>query len=282
MIIIGVTGGVLTFVGGMGIKERTFTQNQEPMKFWAGLKEIVTNKAFWIYAIFNFTFWIGQSILTSSVLYYIQYVQEADFLFSMILPLSFFIAVFTFIPFWKWVMVKLELKRTVIICLFCCVTGLVIFYFTGNYQYLALIGLFAIGAAFAGAYLLTPLVFAEVVDVSETRTGKRRETTYAGINSLIQKPTVSIGPAIFLAIINAAGFDNLSSTQTQPVKNAIVLAITLIPAAIMLLAGLMMFFYPLAGPKWREQKLELAEQHKLKEEEAFRNLEGFEEDSSKG
>ncbi|MHA1395927.1 MAG: MFS transporter [Promethearchaeota archaeon] len=124
-------------------------------------------------------------------------------------------------------------------------------------------------------FMLTnqPLM-ADVIDYDEIRTGKRRETTYSGINALLTKPAVSIGHALFLWIIDYFGYneDLLVSEQPASVATGVLVAFTVIPIICLLFSALTLKFYGLDGPKWKEQKLELLRKHKEKEREFLEKI----------
>jgi GPH family glycoside/pentoside/hexuronide:cation symporter len=127
------------------------------------------------------------------------------------------------------------------------------------------------------AYLLLgqPLM-ADCIDNDELLTGKRRETTYSGINALITKPAVSIGNFMFLWIIASFGYnENIADPLLQPtsVATGVVLAFTVLPVICLAIGFIVLHFYPLDGPEWDEKKRKLQEIHKKKEVEYIKHLE---------
>ena len=65
---------------------------------------------------------------------------------------------------------------------------------------------------------LIPLMNGDVIDMDEHRTGLRREGMYAGVNSLVTKPAISIAQAVFLGIIGAFGYDQALAKGAQSVS----------------------------------------------------------------
>ncbi|MFX1436545.1 MAG: MFS transporter, partial [Promethearchaeota archaeon] len=109
------------------------------------------------------------------------------------------------------------------------------------------------------------VLIADVVDYDETRTGKRRETTYSGINALLTKPAISIANWLFLEIISRFGFQEALQTQEYLAQLGILIGFTLIPAIFLIIGGIFMFLYRLDGPEWLSQKELLIKIHKKKE-----------------
>ncbi len=59
---------------------------------------------------------------------------------------------------------------------------------------------FLVGIGFAGGMYLIPLMNGDVIDKDEHHTGLRREGMYAGVNSFITKPAISLAQAVFLSL----------------------------------------------------------------------------------
>ena len=137
----------------------------------------------------------------------------------------------------------------------------------------AIIGFILIGIGFSGFMLTNQVVIADIVDYDEIRTGKRRETTYSGINALITKPAISIANWMFLLIINNFGFDSNQTTQTFSAQLGIMIGFALIPAIFSIFSSIVMLFYPLDGPEWLAQKEKLIKIHEEKEIEYVKYLE---------
>jgi GPH family glycoside/pentoside/hexuronide:cation symporter len=118
----------------------------------------------------------------------------------------------------------------------------------------------------------SPLL-ADVMDYDELLTGKRRETTYAGMNALITKPAISIGNALFLLVISGFGFDNTQDVQPATAFFGIQLGYALIPALLFLIGALAMWkWYKLDGENWITKKVVLGKIHLQKEREYIEHL----------
>jgi GPH family glycoside/pentoside/hexuronide:cation symporter len=150
--------------------------------------------------------------------------------------------------------------------------GFISLFFLGWVYITAIISLAIVGAMFSGFILMGTMLFGDVVDYDETKTGKRREASYAGIQAIFQKPAISIAPAVFLWIILAFGFNEAASTQTPNAQLGIILAFSIIPGVVLLLGGLSVKFYRLSGPEWIKQKEELKKIHDKKEAEYIQHL----------
>ncbi len=272
MVIIGVICGILLFISSYYITENKFTVLQEPMPFIEAIKTTFSSKPFLIYLIPYFCFYFSQELLGTATFYYIDFVLEVTGFLALLPILLFFIMIIIFLPIWYRAVIKWGLKRAFMISLILMGVGFISFLILGELYATAVIGLILIGGAFSGYYLMGQMVFADVVDYDEIKTGKRREATYAGTEALVQKPAISIAPAVFLWVAVAFGFDETLAIQTASARFGILLAFSVIPGIILLLGGLAVKFYPLGGLEWIKQKEELNKIHEEKEKKYLQSL----------
>jgi GPH family glycoside/pentoside/hexuronide:cation symporter len=119
----------------------------------------------------------------------------------------------------------------------------------------------------------SPLV-GEAIDNDEIRTGKRRETTYSGVNALITKPAVSIAHSLLLGIIGLFGYKQGVEVSNQPetVAMGVLIALTIVPIICIVFTVIALYFNPLEGKEWQAKKRILQETHKRKEKEYIEGL----------
>lgn len=265
MIIIGIICGIIIFLGSFFIKENKYTQLEEPLSFWKSLIETFKNKPFLIFEASVFSFVVAQNMLMTGVFYYIDYVLQVGGVLSMLPIAIFFLVIFGFTVFYNKLIRKYELKDVYVWMLYLTCLSFYFFFLLGWNFFSAIIGLILLGISFSGYYMTGQLVIADTIDYDEILTGKRRETSYSGVNALITKPAVSIGPWLFLTIISAFDFNSKATTQTLFAQFGIMLAFTIIPAVLILISALIMHYFPLSGQEWKEKKIEIEKVHLLKE-----------------
>jgi len=266
MFILGIVGAIILFVSSYYIKENKYTLLEEPLGFKASFIETFKNRPFLIFELSNFFFLIAQFILTNGVLYWVDFVLGLSGLMAMIPLLVFFIFVFLFFPIYSKLIIKYGLKKIfMLILIFTGISFLVSFAIAWN-LYFSFIAMILIGIGISGYFITNQLVMAEIIDNDEILTGKRRETSYAGMNALLTKPTNSLGPWILLSVITVFGFNNApGAVQTDSAKLGIMIAFTLIPAILILLSAFFIRFFTLSGPEWSKKKERLHEVHMEKE-----------------
>jgi len=68
-----------------------------------------------------------------------------------------------------------------------------------------------------------------------------------------------------LIIISSYGFQRAAQTQTETAQLGIMIGFTILPALFILISVIAIKFFPLDGPEWNEQKLQLKKIHEEKE-----------------
>jgi GPH family glycoside/pentoside/hexuronide:cation symporter len=273
MIVVGVICAITIFVSSFYLKENKYTQMEDNLPVIKGFIETFKNTPFLIYEVSNFAFTLAQTMLTTGILYYVSHVLMLTGFLTTLPLLLVFVMIFVFFLVFNKLVGIYGIKKTYVLALFWSGISFLLTFFIGwNFSF-ALIGFILIGIGFSGFMLTNQVVMADVVDYDETRTGKRRETTYSGINALITKPAISVANWLFLLIIARFGFVNEPITQTFSAQMGIMIGFSLIPAIFLVFCAFIMLFYPLDGPEWLAQKKELIKIHKEKEIEYLRYLE---------
>jgi GPH family glycoside/pentoside/hexuronide:cation symporter len=127
------------------------------------------------------------------------------------------------------------------------------------------------GFGLAGPQTLTNVLFAQVADEDETRSGVRREGSFFGINALLTKPAQSLAIALSPFILEATNFVTRDQNQGQIFLNqpesalfGIKIITGLIPGIAMLLGAIILIWYPLRGETLQNIKTRVLEMHTSK------------------
>lgn len=227
-IVVAIVGGLLIISTTLKVKERPeFTKVDKPLPIIASLKYTFTSKSFVILVAENFMVILTSSLVTGSIFYLADYVMRMS---TIILLACIFIPIFIAVPLTTVIRRKLGVLRT---------------------QQLLLV--FA-GFGLAGPQTLTNVLFAQVADEDELRTGVRREGSFFGVNALITKPAQSIALALPAWILESTQFitrqqNNGAIFLDQPASalTGIKIFIGLIPGIALLLGALILQYFPLKG-----------------------------------
>jgi oligogalacturonide transporter len=140
----------------------------------------------------------------------------------------------------------------------------------------ALIYLFAAftGIGTGGVVITIYSIFADVPDVDELMSGKRREGIYSGLFTFMRKLSSAVGLFLVSSIISAAGY-RPGQEQTETFLLVLRLMFAFLPVVLLTLALIFALKYPLTKDlhetlkkilQLKRQNLELSEEFRAQEE----------------
>jgi GPH family glycoside/pentoside/hexuronide:cation symporter len=267
MVVVGVTGMLLIIATTFKVKERLeFTQVDKPLKLKDQIKFTFTSKSFLILAAQNFMSILVSSLVTGSLFYLADYVMKMN----MIVLLAFiFVPLIGGVPITNIIRKKLGLLRAQQLLLLIAGVGLIGVTFVPTA--LVPVCLILAGFGLSGPQTLTNILFAQVADEDELRSGVRREGAFFGINALITKPAQSLAIALPPFVLEATHFvtreaNNNAIFLNQPISAVLGIKafVGLIPGVAMLLGALILFWFPLRGERLEKMQHDLLELHARK------------------
>jgi GPH family glycoside/pentoside/hexuronide:cation symporter len=270
MVVVAVTGMVLIIATTFKVKERPeFTQVDKPLKLLDQIKYTFTSKSFLILVSQNFMSILVSSLVTGSVFYLADYVLKMN---TIVLLAFIFIPLIGGVPITNLIRKKLGLVQAQQLLLLIAGIGLIALTFVPNM--LIPVCLLLVGFGLSGPQTLTNILFAEVADEDELRTGVRREGAFFGVNALVTKPAQSLAIAIPPFILEAAHFVTREANNNvifldQPASAifGIKIFVGLIPGIAMLLGALILFWFPLRGERLAKVQRDVLELHARKKAE---------------
>jgi GPH family glycoside/pentoside/hexuronide:cation symporter len=264
MVVVGVAGALLILATTLKVKERPeFTQLDKPLKLIDQLRFTFTSKAFLILASQNFMSILVSSLVMGSIFYLADYVVRMD---AILLLAFIFVPLIGGVPITNLIRKKMGLVQAQQLLLLIAGVGLTAIVLVPT----ALIPVCLVLAGFglSGPQTLTNILFAQVADEDELRSGVRREGAFFGINALITKPAQSLAIAIPPFILEAAHFvtrqaNNNAIYLNQPASAlfGIKVFVGLIPGIAMLLGALILFWFPLRGARLEKMQKDLLALH---------------------
>lgn len=260
---------VLGILPAIFVKERYYesdlVQNQKKIKLSDSIKDTLKNKAFIILCVITIFFLLGTSIFDSYGRYVgTYYVLGGDWnegaKFAGYGTFIYMVFSFMFIPLFrilsiKWGKPKVLMLSIVLVIIAVSTTW---WTYTPSNPWLMLSNTALIGAGYAGLWLMIPSMQVDVVDYDEMNTGERREGAYAAIFSWVLKFSFVIGFMISGPLIEWTGFDaNLNDHQLPGVYTIMRIGYVVIPVVALLLALLLLKFFPITKEKAAEMRTEL-------------------------
>ena len=264
MTIIGVAAGLIMFLSTFFYKENAYVKSEEQYPF---IKSVVTcfkNKNFIVFEAISFSITYIQTALMLGLSYYFGSCN-VNYLFSY---LAMFAGIVVGIILWMKPGAKWGVKKCIVIMCSVFCAALLFLLTLGQYTVASIVGFFGAGIGFAGGTYLIPMMNGDVIDYDEHLSGLRREGMYAGVNSLICKPAISIANALFPIMIQWFGYDASLALNQQSSTAAFGIRFSWVSVSAVLLlicAFVIGKFYSLDGSKWAQIKSNLALQHEAKQ-----------------
>jgi GPH family glycoside/pentoside/hexuronide:cation symporter len=268
MIVVAIVGALLIIATTLKVKERPeFTKVDKPVKIGEALRLSFTSKSFLILVAANFMSILMQALLLGSIFYLADYVLKVG---NVIMVLAYiFIPLIIGVPITTLFRSRLGVVGAQQFLLVIAGVGLFLSTFVPKSLILPCIALAGFGLS--GPQTLTNILFAQVADEDELRSGVRREGAFFGINALITKPAQSVALFLIAYILESASFITRESNQgiiflDQPESAVfgIRVMVGLIPGIAMLLGAFILLWYPLRGKYLEKVQSEVLELHAKK------------------
>lgn len=250
MIGVAITCAVLIVITTLRVKERPeFHQVDEPIGLWAAVKYTFTSKAFLVLVSANFMSILVASLVVGSIFYLADYVMQIN---TMILLAALFVPLLIGVPITSPIRRRLGVAAAQQVLLVIAGAGLLSIMVVPTR--LIPVCLAVAGFGLAGPQTLTNVLFAQVADEDELRSGVRREGAFFGVNALITKPAQSVALWLVATILEMGDFvtreQNMGEIFLDQPAGAIwgiKAFVGLIPGIALLLGALILTLYPLRG-----------------------------------
>jgi GPH family glycoside/pentoside/hexuronide:cation symporter len=270
MVGFGIVMGLLILVSSFFYREKCLQQAEGQPGLITSLKECFKNRPFVIFEVISFTMIYAQTGLMQGVLYYFEELDVP----GVPLYVALAVGIVAGVILWLSKRDAWGVKRSTRLMTLIFFAGCLVMMLGGRHVITAALGFLLFGFGFAGGMYLIPLMNGDVVDWDEHRTSLRREGMYAGVNSFITKPAISLAQAAFLTITVWFGYDPelAQGAQSTSAQTGILVGWTLVPGLLLFLCFVALKWYPLAGPAWETIKQGLAERHARKEAETLAQM----------
>ncbi len=268
MIVVGVVGMLLIIATTLKVKERPeFTKVDKPLPLKEALRFTFTSKSFLILVSENFMVILMQALILGAIYYLADYVLKWP---AINLLVFLFVPLIIGVPITSLIRAKMGVVGAQQLLLVIAGIGLILMAVLPTVMIPVCIALAGFGLS--GPQTLNNVLFAQVADEDELRTGVRREGAFFGVNALLTKPAQSVALALSPFVLEMTNFvtRDANGGQTfldQPASAVFGIKVIggLVPGIAMLLAAIILVYYPLRGKyleRVQEQVLALhAEKH---------------------
>lgn len=249
-IIFAIVSAITMLISVYGVREKKENMEEEPLGLIESFKQTFSSKAFIICVTSVLLLETGKILITSSMPFYTGYVLGNDLGVTIIMG-AMFISSMIFTPLIVKLAGKIGPKKTyqLSIALYCL--GTLGFFVAPNILVVAIISLF-LGFAVSGSMIMPNVLYGQIIDEDQIRTGKRREGTYYGINALIMRISIVIQGFVSAFILDSTGYIANATSQTSEALLGFRFLMGLAPCVCFILAFITIKFYPFFGEKLRE------------------------------
>lgn len=252
------------------VKERPeFTRVDKPLNIVQAFKFTFTSKSFIVLVLANFMSILVSSIVIGSLFYVADYVLKMN---TILLLACIFIPLLIGVPITNIIRQKVGVVQAQQLMLVLGGIGLLLVMVVPT----PLIPFCFVLAGFglAGPQTLTNVLFAQVADEDELRSGVRREGSFFGINALITKPAQSVALALTPFVLEATHFvtreQNMGQIFLDQPASAILgikIVVGLVPGIALLLGALILVWFPLRGQYLNDLQKKVLELHSQKSQQ---------------
>ena len=268
MIVIGVLSMIFILITTLKVKERPeFTKVDKPIPLKDALRYTFTNKSFLILVAQNFMSVLMQSLLLGMLFYLADYVLKMN---TMIILVCVFIPLIIGVPLTTLLRKKLGVVGAQQLLLFIAGVGLLLISLVPNPFILVCLAMAGFGLS--GPQTLTNVLFGQVADEDELRSGVRREGAFFGVNALITKPAQSVALALIPFVLEKTAFVTREANEGQAFLSqpgsaifGIKSLMGLIPGAALILGAFLLFWCPLRGRYLEQVKEKVLAMHAEKQ-----------------
>jgi glycoside/pentoside/hexuronide:cation symporter, GPH family len=275
MIVVGLVSMALIMITTYRVKERPeFTVVDQPLPFWDAIRFTFTSKSFLFLVAGNFMSILMSSLLLGSIFYLADYVMGWP---AIQLLVFLFVPLLIGIPLTSLFRKRFGVVAAQQVLLVVAGVALIAIAFVPKALIPACIAVAGLGLS--GPQTLTNVLFAQVADEDEVRSGVRREGSFFGVNALITKPAQSIAIWIIPFILERTNFVTRASQLGETFLNQPAEAVMgikffsgVLPGAACLLGAVLLMWYPLRGDYLADVQTKVLMMHGEKKRELERRL----------
>jgi glycoside/pentoside/hexuronide:cation symporter, GPH family len=268
MIVVAVVAMLLIIATTLKVKERPeFTRVDKPLPLGKSIKLTFKSKSFLVLVAQNFMSILMQALILGAIFYLADYVMRVP---AINLLIFLFVPLIIGVPLTTLIRRRLGVVGAQQLLLVVAGIGLTLIVIVPTPWIPACIALAGFGLA--GPQTLTNVLFAQVADEDEVRSGVRREGSFFGVNALLTKPAQSVALALSPFILEATRFVTREANMGQIFLDQPDSAIFgmkviagLIPGVAMFLGAIILVWYPLRGSYLTSIQEKVLEMHSEKQ-----------------
>lgn len=239
-IVYGIVGGVVILYMSLTSREANLPEDDEKPALWSSLKDLLTNRKFWISGFANAFYSAGMSLVLVAMPFFVKYTlnipdSQSTMLFAAVLLIAIgcvaiwarLVRRYTLMPVWRASLLVLTI-------------AFIPLYFA-NSLLSAIAGSALVGFGFAGVITTMDLVGAKVMDEDTQRHHQRREGIISNVMGFMNRLNGLFTSSAFYLVAILYHFESGSNPGPQP-ENAARFLLAIFPPILMAISFAFSFF----------------------------------------
>jgi len=258
-----ILGSIITcalLIALWGSKEQLVFSHEKQLPFLASVKATFKNRSFLTFVFANLFVQYSFTLVMATFPFFAKYVLRESVQGTAALMAAAFLTALPMVYVWERLAIRMGAKRTYLTAIVILALALLPLFFVTSFG-MALLLAFLVGFGLAGFILVADLLIADVIDEDEINTGTRREGMYLGASAFISRFAIVLEAVCMGFIFASSGYNPYVFSQPDEFLAGLHWLLAGFPLIGLLLAGIIISFYPLAGQKLRQEKKEVAELH---------------------
>jgi GPH family glycoside/pentoside/hexuronide:cation symporter len=255
-ILYGVLGGAVILYMSFSCKEVKIQADETKPQLWRSLKDLATNRKFWVAGFANAFYSAAMSLVLASMPFFVKYTlnipdSQSTILFASVLLIAIggvtvwarLVRKYSLIPIWRTALATLTL-------------AFIPLYFANSLPS-AVIGSALVGFGFAGVITTMDLIGAKIMDEDTQKYNLRREGIISNAMGFMNRLNGLFTSFAFYMVFILFGFESGLNPGAQP-QNAARFLLTGFPVILMVISFGFSFFIHFKVPAEIPAKLETA------------------------
>jgi len=233
-ILYGILGGAVILYMTFTCKERELEPGEAKPAFWNSLKDLVTNRKFWIAGLANAFYSAAMSLVLASVVFYVEYALGLSSGQSTFLLATVLVIAFASVAVWAWLVRKFSLMPVWRASLGFLAMAFVPLYFAKNLVTAIVFAAF-VGFGFAGVITTMDLIGAKIIDEDTQKHDLHRAGIISNALGFLNQLNGLFTSAAYLLVFRLYGFESGDNPGLHP-DNAARFLMTIVPPILMVIS----------------------------------------------
>ncbi len=233
-IVYGILGGSVILYMSLSSKEVKISEEEKKPPLWGSIKDLVTNRKFWIAGFANAFYSAAMSLVLASLPFFAKYTLHIEDSQSTILFASVLLVAILGVAVWVRLVKRFTLMPTWRAALIMLAVAFVPLSFA-NSLVTAIIGAVLVGFGFSGVITTMDLIGAKIMDEDTRKYNLRREGIISNAMGFMNRLNGLFTSLAFLLVYQFFGFESGLNPGPQP-DNAARFLLTIFPLVCMIIS----------------------------------------------